>query len=51
MEISARQFYIHKNYYNSYYYVYKALEDWIANNVFRQDSSRVFLASSNYAPL
>lgn len=48
MEISSRQFYIHKNYYNSYYYVYKALEDWIANNIFRQDSSRVFLASSNY---
>lgn len=49
MELSAQQYYIHRNYYNSYYYVYKALEDWIANNIFRQDVSRVFLASSNYA--
>ena len=45
---ASKQFYIHKSFLNTYYYVYMALEDWIAANVFRNDSSRVFLASDDY---
>lgn len=48
-EIQASQYYIHKNFVNSYYSVYKFVEQWVADNIFRQDTSRVFLASNDYA--
>lgn len=49
VKIPASQYYIHRSYVNVYYYLYKALEDWIASNIFREDKSRVFLASNDYA--
>lgn len=48
-KLSATQYYVHNSYVNVYYYVYKYLESWIARNVFRNDTSRVFLASDGYA--
>jgi hypothetical protein len=48
-KLSATQYYVHNSYVNVYYYVYKFLENWIAENIFRNDSSRVFLASDGYA--
>lgn len=48
IEIQARQYYIHSGYVPVYYYVYESLENWIANTIFRQDRSRVFLASNEY---
>lgn len=49
VEIQARQYYIHDGYIPVYYYVYEALEKWIANTVFREDRSRVILSSNEYA--
>ena len=48
-EFQARQYYVHKSYVNTYYAMYKYLEGWLASNVFRNDLSRVFLASDEYA--
>ncbi len=48
-EYRAKQYYVHKSYVNTYYAMYKALEVWLANNIFRCDKSRVFLASDEYA--
>ena len=45
----ASQYYVHHSYVDTYYYVYKFLEKWIADNLFRKDPSRVFLASDDYA--
>lgn len=45
----ASQYYNHKYYVNVYYAMYKALEKWLTDKVFRKDSSRVFLASDDYA--
>jgi len=49
IEIQASQYYIHNSYVNTYYYVYKFLEEWIAKNIFRNDKSRVFLSSDEYS--
>ena len=48
-KIMASQYYVHHSYVDTYYYVYKFLEKWIADNLFRKDPSRVFLASDDYA--
>lgn len=48
-KLPAKQYYVHNSFVNVYYYVYKFLEKWIANNVFRGDMSRVFMASDGYA--
>lgn len=48
-KLAAKQYYIHKSFVNVYYYVYKFLEKWIADNIFRGDTSRVFMASDGYA--
>lgn len=48
-KIAAKQYYVHKSFVNVYYYVYKFLEKWIADNIFRSDNSRVFMASDEYA--
>ena len=45
----ANQYYNHRFYVNSYYAMYKALEKWISKKIFRNDLSRVFLASDDYA--
>ena len=47
-ELAARQYYIHKSYVNSYYHIYKYIEKWFASNIFRNEPSRVFLASDEY---
>lgn len=49
IEYQAKQYYVHKSYVNSYYAMYKALESWITKYIFRNDKSRVFLASDDYA--
>lgn len=49
IEIAASQYYIHSCYIPTYYYVYKFLQGWIADNIFRKDTSRVFMASPEYA--
>lgn len=49
VEIQASQYYLHKSYTPVYYYMYMRLEDWIAENIFRKDLSRVFLASNEWA--
>lgn len=49
VELQASQYYIHRNYVPVYYYIYMELEDWISRNIFRNDTSRVFLASNEYA--
>ena len=49
IEIAASQYYVHSSYAPTYYYVYKFLQTWIAENIFRKDISRVFMASSEYA--
>lgn len=46
---SAIKYYVHNSYVNTTYYVYKYLEKWLAKNIFRNDTSRVFLASDEYA--
>lgn len=43
------QYYIHANYTAVYYSLYCALETWLANIVFRKDTSRIFLASDGWA--
>lgn len=48
-EIAASQYYIHRSYVPVYYYLYKALEKWISEQLFRNDDSRVFCASDDYA--
>jgi hypothetical protein len=48
-ETLAKPFYKHENYVATYYALYIALEKWLANNIFRKDVSRVFLASNEYA--
>lgn len=45
----AIQYYNHKYYVNVYYAMYKALEKWLTEKIFRNDPSRVFLASDDYA--
>ena len=49
METAAKQFYNHSSFTATYYALYIALERWVADNVFRQDLSRVFLASDEYS--
>lgn len=49
IEYQASQFYIKDSYVNTYYYTYKFLEGWLAETIFRNDKSRVFLASDQYA--
>jgi len=46
---SAISFYIHDSFVKGYYTLYIALEQWIANTIFRGDMSRIFLASNEYA--
>lgn len=48
-KLISSKYYIHHSYVDTYYYVYKFLEKWIADNIFRKDTSRVFLASDDYA--
>ena len=48
-EILASQYYIHRSYVPVYYYLYKALEEWIAGMIFRNDDTRIFCASNDYA--
>lgn len=48
-KIISSQYYVHHSYIDTYYYVYRFLEKWIADNLFRKDPSRVFLASDDYA--
>ena len=48
-EIAASQYYVHYSYVPGYYYLYKALENWLAERLFRNDKSRVFCASNDYA--
>ena len=47
-ELKASQYYVHNSYINSYYHIYKYIEKWFASNLFRNDTSRVFLASDDY---
>ena len=47
-ELRASQYYVHNSYINSYYHIYKYIEKWFASNLFRNDTSRVFLASDDY---
>lgn len=47
--IIASQFYCHRSYVPTYYWVYIFLEQWLASTVFRNDTSRVFMASNDYA--
>lgn len=49
IEYQAKQYYVHKSYVNVYYAMYKFLEKWLSENIFRNDPSRVFLASDSYA--
>ena len=49
MEVQAKQFYVHHSHVPGYYYLYKALQEWLADRLFRQDKSRVFCASPAYA--
>lgn len=48
-ELPASRYYVHTSYIPTYYYVYMYLEYWIAKNIFRNDLSRVFMASNDYA--
>lgn len=48
-DIRASQYYTHVNCVHSYYQAYRFLEKWLADNVFRGDPTRVFLASDGYA--
>lgn len=49
VETLAKQFYKHDAYVASRYALYIALERWLAGVVFRSDSTRIFLASDDYA--
>lgn len=48
-ETQAQPFYKHEIYVATYYTLYIALEQWLANTLFREDISRIFLASDDYA--
>lgn len=48
-ETTAKNFYKHDRFVAGYYALYVALEEWLAANIFRQDLSRIFLASDEYA--
>lgn len=48
-ETAAQKYYKHENFVAGYYALYVALETWLAANIFRQDMSRIFLASNDYA--
>lgn len=48
-EATAQRFYKHDSFVQGYYSLYIALERWLSNVVFRQDISRIFLASNEYA--
>ena len=48
-ESAGIQFFKHDYYTPSYYAIYIALETWIAKAVLRNDLSRIFLASDDYA--
>ena len=47
-ELRASQYYVHNSYINSYYHIYKYIEKWFASQIFRNDTSRVFLASDDF---
>lgn len=47
--VKATQYYLHRSYVPTYYWIYIFLEQWIASAVFRNDTSRVFMASDDYA--
>lgn len=49
VELKASQYYFHRSYVPSYYWIYVFLEKWLASNIFRNDSSRVFMSSPEYA--
>lgn len=49
VEIKASQYYIYRSYVSTYYYVYMRLEEWLKEIIFRNDDSRTFLASDEYA--
>lgn len=49
VELPASQYYAHNSYVHTYYYTYRFLEDWISKNIFRNDKTRAFLASDEYA--
>ena len=49
MEVQASNYFVHYSYIPGYYYLYKALEKWLAERMFREDTSRVFCASNEYA--
>ena len=48
-EIKSSSFYNHTSYGASYYTAYVGLENFISPLVFRNDKSRIFLSSDNYA--
>lgn len=47
--LPASHYYIHTYYVPTYYYAYITLEKWIAAKIFRNDLSRVFMSSNDYA--
>lgn len=49
VETLARQFYKHEAYTATRYALYIALEQWLSKLVFRRDTTRVYLASDEYA--
>ena len=49
VEIQATQYYSHRSYVPSYYWICVFLEQWLAAAIFRNDTSRVFMASNGYA--
>ena len=49
IEVPRKQFYIHKDYVPTYYYAYKFIKSYIAKMCLRNDSSRVIMASNDYA--
>lgn len=48
-KILATKYYYHKSYVPTYYWVYMFLEKWVASTTFRNDTSRVFMSSDDYA--
>lgn len=48
-ETQAKPFYKHETFTATYYPLYIALEQWLSTNIFRQDLTRIFLASDEYA--
>lgn len=49
IETPRKQYYDHSNYTATYYALYIALERWLSAVAFKNDLSRVFLASPDYA--